>query len=745
MRALLVLILAWPLCGQPADVSTPLFQRLFGSKEFTPKVLPPTKWLDGGAAYTTVEPDGDGQQIVRYDSASGTRSPLVRASQLKVDSSSKPLAIDEYSWSPDRQKVLIFTNSKRVWRDNTRGDYYVLHLPAGKLQQIAPAAEPSTLLFAKFSPDGTSVAYVCKNNLFVEDLESRRTRQLTKDGSETIINGTSDWVNEEELGLRDCFRWSPDGNSIAYWQFDISGVGTYTLINTTDSLYPELTRFPYPKVGSKNSTVRVGVVGARGGRTKWFDVGKDLREQYIPLLEWTDAKDELILYRINRLQNALDVFLLNARANTSRVIYRDEDKAWIDINVITGMPLRWVAGGRSFLYLSERDGWRHIYSVPRDGGAPQLLTSGAFDVMAINGVDEESGWVYYIASPESATQRYLYRSRLDGSNRQERVTPESLTGTHSYAVSPSGVWALHTYSAVDQPPRTDVVRLANHESVRTLVDNSELGRALAKVLPTQTEFLRVDADGIAIDGYLMKPADFDESKKYPLLVYVYGEPGSVTVLNAWDRNSRLLFHKAMVNAGYLVASFDNRGTPSPRGSEWRKSVYRGIGVLSSRDQSAAVLRLVKERPYIDSTRMAIWGWSGGGTSTLNVMFRYPNVFKAGMAVAPVPDRRLYDTIYEERYMSTPALNEQGFQESSAINYAEGLKGDLLLVHGSGDDNVHFQGTERLVNRLIELGKPFDYMIYPNRTHGISEGKGTTVHLFSLLARYLQEHVSAGKR
>jgi len=420
---------------------------------------------------------------------------------------------------------------------------------------------------------------------------------------------------------------------------------------------------------------------------------------------------------------------------------RDESKTWVDIGNVLGLE-----GGKSFLFESERDGWRHLYRVSREGGEPTLLTRFDADVLdGVAGLDERQGLVYFSASPADATQAYLYRAKLDGSGRPERVTPAGEPGSHLYTLAPGARMAFHTRSRFDQPGALDVVTLPEHQSLRKLTDTAALEAKLAPILEPPVEFLKLDiGEGVSLDGWMLKPRNFDASKRYPLIVFVYGEPAAVTVSDRWG-GGRMLFHRALAEAGYLVASFDNRGTPAPKGAAWRKAVYGTVGELSSKEQADAVRRLAAARPYVDRERVGVWGWSGGGSNTLNCMFRYPDVFKVGVSVAPVPDQRLYDTIYQERYMGLPESNAEGYRRGSPIHFAEGLAGRLLIVHGSGDDNVHYQGTERLVNRLVELGKSFDTMVYPNRTHAIAEGPGTRPHVYQLIARYFLEHLPAGPR
>jgi dipeptidyl-peptidase-4 len=457
-------------------------------------------------------------------------------------------------------------------------------------------------------------------------------------------------------------------------------------------------------------------------------------------MEWAGT-DDVVIQRMNRLQNTDDLLLASAATGETRNLLTEKDSTWV--NVVE--DFRWLDAGREFLWTSERDGWRHAYVGSRATGGLKNVTPGDYDVIAVAGVDEPHGWLYVIASPKNATQRYLYRVSLETPGAPLRVTPESMTGSHAYSISPNAAWAVHTYSSFDTPPVTDIVALPSHRSARTLVTNARLRSAVASLVQPPVEFLKVTTgDGATLDGWMLRPRNFDPARKYPILVQVYGEPAAQTVVDRWG-SSGMLWHRMLADQGYLVVSFDNRGTPSPKGRAWRKVIYGAIGPIASREQADAVRAFARSRPYADSSRVAIWGWSGGGSSTLNAMFRFPDVYKVGMAVAPVADQRLYDTIYEERYVGLPSTNAHGYDVGSPINFAEGLRGKLLIVHGSGDDNVHYQGTERLVNRLVSLGKEFDLMVYPNRSHCICEGTGTTLHVYSLLTRYLLTNLPPARR
>jgi len=732
---------------------TDFLRRAFLHREFMAKRFGPARWLSRGSAYTTVESsptDKASRDLVRYDTATGAREVLVAAADLMPPGSAKPLSIEDYEWSSDMSRLLIYTNSQRVWRQNTRGDYWVSDRTAKSLRKLGGDAAPSTLMFATFSPDGSKVAYVRANNLYVEDVDSGTITPLTHDGSDTIINGTSDWVYEEELGLRNAYRWSPDGKRIAYWQFDTHTVKKFPLIYDVGAPYDVVTHIPYsefgvypivkdidyPLAGTPNSLARIGVVPAGGGETRWMDISGDPESSYIARMDWAGDSNSLVIQHLNRRQDTNDVVLADADSGAVTLVHSEHDPAWVDVID----DLKWLHGGRDFLWVNESDGWRHAYVISRDGKHSTLATPGKLDAVSVEGIDPKEEWIFFTASPENPTQRFLYRSRLDGTGSAERVTPPDQPGWHSYDISPDSRWAFHTSSRMDSPPVVELVSFPDLKSVRMLEDNSALRAKLKQTFTQPAEFLKVDiGSGIVLDAWMLKPDGFDPAKKYPVLVHVYGEPAAQTVTDRWGEEQDL-FHHYIAQLGYVVLSVDNRGTPAPRGREWRKIIYGSVGLLASQEQAAALRELERKYTFLDASRVAVWGWSGGGSNTLNLIFRSPELYQVGMSVAPVADQRLYDTIYQERYMGLPKDNASGYQSGSAINFAGGLRGHLLIVHSPDDDNVHFQGTELLINRLVELGKPFDFMEYPGRTHSLSEGQGTHYHLYSLLARYLEEHL-----
>jgi dipeptidyl-peptidase-4 len=741
--ALLCLLLACPIAAfaQQADSSLLTIGRIYGSGEFASQPFGPARWLADGSAYTTLEPDSGhaGQDLVRYDVEQGTRSVLVSSRQLVSVGDSVPLEVKDYSWSPDGDMLLVFTNTRPVWRLNTRGDYWVLDRASGKLRQLGGReAKPSTLMFAKFSPDGRRVGYVRENNLYAEDVATGAITPLTTDGARTLINGTFDWVYEEELmnNFADGWRWSPDGRSVAYWQLNADQVRDYNLINDTDSLYSRVIPVQYPKVGEANSAARIGIVSATGGPTRWLEIEGDPREHYIPRMDWAAGSDEVLLQRFNRRQNTDEVMLGNARTGKVRTALTERDSTWVEVvNEVV-----WLNGGKSFTWVSERDGWNHVYVVSRDGKSTRLVTRGAFDVLEITGVDEKGGWLYYIASPENPTQRYLFRVRLDGRGVPERLSPVQEPGTHVYDRAPNFRYAIENYSRLGTPSVTRLVRLPSHQVIRTLVDNRRLRDRLARIRRGTIEWLSLTAeDGKKMPGVLLKPADFDSTRKYPLLFFVYGGPGHAEVNDQWG--GYYLWHTMLNQKGYLVAVVDNRGTPQPLGRAWRRTIYGQMGVPETRDQAAAAQALTK-RPYVDPSRIGIWGWSYGAFMSLNVLFQHPEIYRMAVAVSPVTHWSLYDNVYTERFNGLISENREGYDRGSPISYVNGLRGDLLLIHGSGDDNVHFQNSEMLINALVAANKPFTMMEYPNRTHCVCQGKNTTVHLFSLITRFLDQHLQS---
>jgi len=605
-------------------------------------------------------------------------------------------------------------------------------------------------MFAKFSPDGKSVAYVSENNIYVEDLATSGIKALTTNGTVTLINGTFDWVYEEEFFCRDGFRWSPDSKSIAYWQVDAGNIKKFYLINNTDSIYSQVVPIEYPKVGQDPSSCRVGVVNIETGNTTWMDVPGDPVQHYIVRMEFIPDSGKLLIQQLNRKQNNAKLYQADISTGSAQLIYEESDEAWIDV-FQPGNPyaidftnnFTWLKEDNSIIWASEKDGWRHLYEVYLDGRPEKLITKGKYDVIDLNYVDPVNRMIYFMASPDNATQKYLYSVSLDGSGKSELLSPEALQGTHDYSFSGSGKYAYHSFSNHFTQPARELITIPGHQPL--FVKEDIVAHLDSLQVPPTTEFFTIKTkDKVEMDGWMVKPKDFDPAKKYPVVFYVYTEPAGATVSDVFDVSSNSLYAGDMAADGYIYISIDNRGTPAPKGREWRKSIYRQVGRLNIADQAAAAEEILKW-DFVDPERIAVWGWSGGGTATLNLLFQYPEIYKTGIAIAAVANQLTYDNIYQERYMGLPQENEEDFIKGSPIYYAQNLTGNLLYIHGTGDDNVHYQNAEMLLNELIKHNKKFQFMPYPNRTHGIYEGEGTLNHLVTLYTAYLKENCPPGGR
>jgi dipeptidyl-peptidase-4 len=657
------------------------------------------------------------------------------------------LEIKNFFFSPDFKKILIYTNSKKVWRYETRGDYWVYNIADSSLAKLGQSLPPSSLMFAKFSPDGLKAAYVSGYNIYVEDLSAHTIKALTHGGSRKLINGTFDWVYEEEFNNRDGFRWSPDSRAIAYWQIIDSSTRDYYMLNTTDSIYSHIIPVEYPVAGQMPSPFKIGVVEIANSQTHWMKIPVDIKNgTYLPRMEWAASSQELVVQRVNRRQNESDVMLCNAKSGDVKTIFSEKENAWIDVisewdeNYKMG-GWDWLKNGLEFLWASEKDGWRHLYRIRRDGSHQILVTIGKYDVMQISLIDEKNNQLYFMASPDNATQAYLYRCPLDGTGEAVRITPANEPGTHAYEVSPNGKFAEHHFSNYYTTTDGEWITLPDHQALKGTEPAKPVNPADSAA--SNISFFKITtADGVSMDGWMQKPMSFDSTKKYPVLYYVYTEPGSQTVKDEYGVTHCPVYPGDLARDGYIYISLDNRGTPAPKGAAWRKSIYRKIGQLNIHDQAQGAA-IINQWPFVDSSRIAVWGWSGGGSATLNLMFQHPEIYKTGLAVAALGNLETYDNIYQERYMGNPLETRDDYIKGSAVSYASNLQGNLLYIHGSGDDNVHFNNAEMLVNELVKYNKTFQFMEYPNRTHSISEGPGTKEHLHNLFKNYLNSHCPGG--
>jgi len=648
--------------------------------------------------------------------------------------------IEQLVWNDSKTKVLVYTNSKKVWRDNTRGDYWYFDLATGKGKQLGKNLDASSLMFAKFSSDNENVAYVSKHNIYVENLNSGKITPVTTDGTDKIINGTFDWVYEEELAARDGFRWSPDGKSIAFWRVDATSTKFHFMINNTDSLYPTIIPVEYPKAGDRPSSVKIGVVNVDSLQTNWLDIPGEPDNNYLVRMKWLSS-ESIMVVQLNRNQNQVTMYDCNAKSGAARVIYKEESAAWIDVfDTSAGeydvFPCQFVDNGKAFLWSSDADGWMHVYKISLDGKSKELITKTNFDAY-FKAYNEKTKTIYFIASPEDATQRYLYETNLS-SKKTKRITPAIFDGTNRYVFSTDAAYARHTNSSISRGYNQRLIALSGHQKIYP----KEADVFAAPNRDYSMEKFKVKtADGVEIDGIMAKPLDFDPSKKYPVFFYVYGEPMATVANDSPYFNG---FISELIPKGYIGIAMDNRGTPAMKGTQWRKSIYKNIGIINTRDQAMAAKEVLKWN-FIDSDRVAIHGWSGGGAVTLNLMFQYPEIYKTGVAIAAVTDQHFYDNIYTERYMGLPDENQAAYIQASPVTHAKNLKGNLLYIHGTGDDNVHYKNAEVLINELIKYDKMFDLMIYPNRSHSIDEGEGTEKHLTDTFIRFIEKNCPPGAK
>lgn len=697
------------------------------------------QWTPDGKSFTMVKNGG----IVRMEVGSSQEEPVVTSGQLRAGDD--PLEIEGYQFSPDRQYVLIFTNTARVWRYNTRGDYWIYHTGQKTLRQVGKGRPAQSLMFAKLSPDGKKVAYVSMKNLYVEDLATGVVKALTTDGKDKLINGTFDWVYEEEFSCRDGFRWSPDSRRIAYWQVNATGTRDFYMVNNTDSVYAAIVPVEYPKVGQPISKVRLGVADIATAKTTWMNIPGESDQHYLVRMEWMLNGSGVVAQQLDRKQQVSTLYTCDAATGVTRKIFAERDEAWIDIlsswdDDYANGGWDWLEKGNAFLWATEQDGWRHVYRIGMDG-SQRLVTPGAYDVIGLVRVDEGGNRLYFLASPDDATSQYLYSATLDGKD-VTRLTPANQYGSHDYFVSPGAKYAHHSFSNYYTPPVSEFITLPDHRGVG---GHNRVDDALARADSSRSDlrFFKVKTvDGVEMDGWMRKPSQMMPGKKYPVLFFVYSEPASQTVRNRWGTGQNRLYNGDLVNDGYVYVSMDNRGTPAAKGRTWRKSIYRNIGRVNIRDQAMGA-REILTLPFADTSRVAVWGWSGGGSATLNLMFQYPEIYKTGISIAAVGNQLTYDNVYQERYMGPPAETRADYVKGSPITYAKNLRGNLLYIHGTGDDNVHYQNAEMLLNELIRYNKQIQFMPYPNRSHGIYEGDGTSRHLQTLYTDYLRKYCPPG--
>ena len=672
------------------------------------------------------------------------------------------IKIESFSFSQSKNKILLFTKSVKVWRYNTRGDYWVYDFNKNQVQKLGREMSSSSLMFAKFSPDENFVGYVSKEksesgfrnsstsvNIYLENLENREIKKLTSsNGTKKLINGTFDWVYEEEFGCRDGFIFSEDGSRIAFWQIDANQVRDFYMINNTDSIYSYTIPVEYPKVGEDLTPARIGVINLIDEKITWMKVPGEQNKFYLPRMTWMPGRNDLMIQQLNRKQNHSKIYIANSNNGETELLMEEKDDAWVDLR--SSWPYQVQAGwkfineGKEFLYTTEKDGWSHIYRFNISSKSEYLVTKGDYDVVKPLAYDERNEIVYFIASPENPTERYLYKTSAKGNGSLIRVTPNVLEGSHNYQISTKAKYAFHSFSNYFTRPMQAIITLPNHKFIN---DDQNMIKKFdaSKKEDHPLEFFQITTvDDVTMEGWIVKPKNLNKNKKYPVLFYFYSEPAGQTGVNRYGAGNNGLYDGNLGDDGYVYVTFDGRGTPSPKGRAWRKAIYRNIGRINVRDMAMGAKAVFEKYDFIDTSRVAVHGWSGGGTATLNCLFQYPEIFHTGIAVAAVANQLTYDNIYQERYMGDPKESYQDYVDGSPIKYAKNLEGNLLYIHGTGDDNVHYQNAEMLANELIKHKKVFYMLSYPNRSHGIREDDAYP-HVRLMFTDFLRKNCPPGGR
>ena len=717
------------------------------------RVLPnDVVWNESETGYFTIKDNN----IVLVSTRGKEDKVILSSSQVNN------LEIESFSFSQSKNKILIFTQSVKVWRYNTRGDYWVYDFKKNEIQKLGRNMSNSSLMFAKFSPNERFVAYVSKEktesgirnsstsvNIYLESLDDRSIKKLTSsNGTKKLINGTFDWVYEEEFGCRDGFIFNEDGTRIAFWQIDANQVRDFYMINNTDSIYSYTIPVEYPKVGEDLTPARIGVINLSNEEITWMKIPGEQNKFYLPRMTWMPGRNDLMIQQLNRKQNHSKIYIANANDGSTELLMEEKDDAWVDLR--SSWPYQVQAGwkfinnGKEFLYTTEKDGWSHIYRFDITNKTEYLVTKGNYDVVKPLAYDEKNESVYFIASPENPTERYLYKTSAKGDGKLIRVTPDILEGSHNYQISTKAKYAFHSFSNYFTRPMQAIVSLPNHKFInenQNMIEKYDLEKKKDHPL----EFFEITTvDNVTMEGWIVKPKNLDKNKKYPVLFYFYSEPAGQTGVNRYGAGNNSLYDGNLGEDGYVYVTFDGRGTPSPKGRAWRKAIYRNIGRINVRDMAMGAKAVFEKYEFIDTSRVAVHGWSGGGTATLNCLFQYPEIFHTGIAAAAVANQLTYDNIYQERYMGDPKESYQDYVDGSPIKYAKNLKGNLLYIHGTGDDNVHYQNAEMLANELIKHKKVFYMLSYPNRSHGIRED-GAYPHVRLMFTDFLRKNCPPGGR
>jgi dipeptidyl-peptidase-4 len=687
---------------------------------FAQKTVRGINWMKDGKFYSTLEQN----KVVRYDITTG------KAVETLADGAalSPKLEIQDYSFSQDEKKLLLVTSQESIYRRSFTAQYYVYDLTTKTVKPLSGNGRQS---YAAFSPDATRVAFVRENNLFYVTLADMQEVQVTNDGKfNHIINGTTDWVYEEEFGFVDGFYWSPDGRKLAYYRFDESAVKEYNLQRWGKTLYPTDYRYKYPKAGEANSTIEIWFHDIASGKKVQADLGTE-KDIYIPRIKWTADANTLSVRKLNRLQNTLELIHVNAATGKPAVVLTEKSETYIDLQFTD--DLIYLADGKHFVFCSERDGFNHLYLYTTEGKLANQITTGKFEAQ-LTGLDEKTKTVYFTSTEVSPLERHFYSITLDG---KKKTKLSQAAGMHTINMSRDYQVYMDYVTAAAHPTIVSLYKTKGNTLLKVLEKNEELAKTLEEYGFAPKEFFKFKTvEGTELNGFMLKPKDFDAKKKYPVLVYQYSGPGSQNVHNFWG-GSHFFFHQLLVQKGYIVALIDTRGTGG-RGEAFKKLTYKQLGKYELEDLLAGG-KYLSTLAYVDGSRLGIWGWSYGGYMSSLAMTKGGGLFKTGIAVAPVTNWRFYDNIYTERYLQTPQLNASGYDDNSPSTHAANLQGNFLLIHGTGDDNVHFQNSVVLEDALINAGKQFDSFYYPDKHHGIQGGK-TRLHLYTLMTNYILENL-----
>jgi len=709
-----VLLFSYELLPQPKELTVELIQT---NKDFFGKNLSGVQWFSGGEKFSFLKRDSETKAtaIYEHDVKTGDEKILVSGNDLKLKPGDKPFGIQNYEWLPN-EKYILFTGTLPARSLKTGGAFYIYEIAKKKFFELASSEK--TQQNASFSPDGEKLAFVRDNNVFVVDIQSKKETQITFDGSETLLNGNFDWVYEEEFSIINGIEWSPDSKRIAFWQLDQSQVPEIHIAKW-DSLYLNFLDMRYPKAGTRGSSVKIGIAEIASPKITWVDLGEE-SDIYIPRIKFTADANLLAVQRLNRLQNKLDLLFADAATGKTKTVFTENDSCWIDIND----NLNFLKDKKHFVWTSAKDGFEHIYLFDYNGKQIKQLTKGNFEVDKILGVDETNKEIYFTSNERSTVNSDLYSVNYESSKRN-RITETK--GSHKIDLSSNQKYFIDRYSNANLIASSYLYNTSG-DKIRDLVVNDMAAFKDYNLSPV--EFFRFKTtDGVELDASIIKPANFDPSKKYPVLVNNYSGPGSKTVTDAWGS----LWFQMLAQKGYIIFALDNRGTGG-RGEAFEKMVYKNLGYWEVNDQIEGA-KYLASLPYVDASRIGIWGWSYGAYAAALTLVKAADYFKAAIAVAPVTDWRFYDNIYTERYMSTPQLNPKGYETSSVMTYADQLRGKLLLIHGTADDNVHFENSVALAAKLVAENKPFQSMFYPEKNHGIFGGK-TRLHLYQLMTEFI---------